>query len=92
MSSCSEHHSISARYLFYGLGEHNALVPYAWTSLFLSVAAFILFLVPATRRNLFTLNIGCVMIYAGVYMEKGMLLILPGFTPSAGGTSSGEGR
>ena len=28
-----------------------------------------------------TLNIGIVMIYASVYVEKGICLIIPGFTP-----------
>jgi len=29
-----------------------------------------------------TLNIGCAATYAGCYIEKGMGLIIPGFTPS----------
>jgi len=29
----------------------------------------------------FTLNIGCLATYAGVYIEKGMGLIIPGLTP-----------
>jgi molybdopterin-containing oxidoreductase family membrane subunit len=37
--------------------------------------------VPAARRNWITLNIGCFAIYAGVYIEKGMGLIIPGLTP-----------
>jgi Ni/Fe-hydrogenase subunit HybB-like protein len=46
-----------------------------------SVVAFLLFLVPATRRNMFTLNLGCLLIYTGVYIEKGMALVIPGMTP-----------
>ncbi len=60
---------------------HTALVPYAWTSIICSVVAFVLFLVPATRRNMFTLNLGCLLIYTGVYIEKGMALVIPGMTP-----------
>jgi len=41
----------------------------------------VLFLVPRTRRNWVTLNIGCVLIYASVYIEKGVGLIIPGLTP-----------
>ncbi|MBI3924834.1 MAG: polysulfide reductase NrfD [Armatimonadetes bacterium] len=78
-------HILHFIYLFFGLGEHDALVPYAWTSVAFSVIAFVLFLVPATRRNPFTLNLGCLMIYAGVYIEKGMGLVIPGFTPSTTG-------
>src|SRR5574338_633292 len=70
------------KYLWGGIGEHKALVPYAWISLACSVAAFVLFLVPKTRTRFLTLNLGCVLIWAGVYIEKGMGLIIPGFTPS----------
>jgi len=45
------------------------------------VIAFLLFLFPATRRNLVTLNLGCLLIYAGVYIEKGLALVIPGMTP-----------
>jgi molybdopterin-containing oxidoreductase family membrane subunit len=74
-------HTLYTRYLWFGIGEHRALVPYAWLSLFCSVTAFVLFLVPATRRNFTTLNIGCALIWAGVYIEKGMGLVIPGMTP-----------
>jgi Ni/Fe-hydrogenase subunit HybB-like protein len=75
-------HLLYTQYLWQGIGEHRALVPYAWLSLGCSVAAFVLFLVPKTRTNYLTLNVGCVLIWAGVYIEKGMGLIIPGFTPS----------
>ena len=30
---------------------------------------------------MFTLNLGCLVIYTGVYIEKGMALVIPGMTP-----------
>jgi len=75
------HHLVHTQYLYSGLHGHNALVPYAWGSIFCSAVAFVLFLVPATRRNMFTLNLGCLLIYTGVYIEKGMALVIPGMTP-----------
>jgi molybdopterin-containing oxidoreductase family membrane subunit len=69
------------RYLWFGLGEHKALVPFAWTSLFASTAAFFIFLVPKLRQNWVTLNLGCLLIWAGVYIEKGLGLVIPGMTP-----------
>jgi len=75
------HHLIHTRYLYSGVHGHDALVPYAWASIICSVVAFVLFLVPKTRRNMFTLNLGCLLIYAGVYIEKGMALVIPGMTP-----------
>ena len=41
----------------------------------------VLLLIPKTRMNVITLNIGCLATYAGVYIEKGMGLIIPGLTP-----------
>jgi len=75
-------HVVYAEYLWTGLGNHTTLVPYTWAALLMGVAAFILFLVPQTRKNFVTMNVGCALIYASVYLEKGMLLVLPGFTPS----------
>lgn len=74
-------HLLYTRYWFSGLGEHRTLVPYAWSAVALNVTAFLLFIVPAARRNRLTLNFGCLAIYAGCYIEKGMGLIIPGFTP-----------
>lgn len=68
-------------YLYVGIRNHHALVPFGWASLICSVAAFILFIIPATRRNPITLNLGCLLIYSGVYIEKGMGLVIPGMTP-----------
>jgi Ni/Fe-hydrogenase subunit HybB-like protein len=72
---------IHMRYMFLGIGAHDAIVPYMWTSVFCSIAAFLLFLIPGTRRNVATLNLGCVLIWIGVYLEKGMGLVIPGLTP-----------
>src|SRR5512134_173586 len=74
-------HLLYTQYFWGGLGEHRALVPYAWLSLTCSVAAFVLFLVPRTRKNVITLNLGCLLIFSGVYIEKGMGLVIPGMTP-----------
>jgi Ni/Fe-hydrogenase subunit HybB-like protein len=74
-------HLLYTQYLWSGIGEHKALVPFAWLALSCSVVAFVLFLVPKTRRNYKTLNLGCLLIWAGVYIEKGMGLVIPGMTP-----------
>ena len=50
-------------------------------ALLLDLLPFLLFLFPATRRNLWTLNLGCLLIYSSVYIEKGMALVIPGMTP-----------
>jgi molybdopterin-containing oxidoreductase family membrane subunit len=47
----------------------------------MNVTAFVLFIVPAARRSWIALNTGCLFIYGGCYIEKGMGLIIPGQTP-----------
>ncbi len=75
------HHLLNTRYLFSGLKGHTTLVPYGWAAVVLGIGAFLLFLIPRTRKNLVTLNLGCLMIYSSVYIEKGMGLVIPGLTP-----------
>jgi len=74
-------HVLFTRYWCFGIGSHHTLVPYAWSAVALNVIAFALFISPRTRRNFILLNIGCLATYAGVYIEKGMGLIIPGLTP-----------
>jgi Ni/Fe-hydrogenase subunit HybB-like protein len=76
-------HLLYTRYWYQGLGGHRTLVPYAWSAVALNVIAFVLFIVPAARRNWVTLNLGCLATYAGCYIDKGMGLIIPGLTPDA---------
>src|SRR5258708_12024196 len=74
-------HLIHMRYMFQGVDGHTAIVPWLWLSVFVSIAAFVVFLVPKTRRNPVWLNAGCALIWTGVYLEKGMGLVIPGLTP-----------
>ena len=74
-------HLVHMRYMFQGIGDKTAIVPFMWFSVGASIVAFLLFLIPATRRNVITLNLGCLLIYLGVYLEKGMGLVIPGLTP-----------
>jgi len=69
------------KYLLFGIGNHHEIVPYSWTSIIMGCIAFIIFLIPKTRKNFVTLNIGTVLIYTSVYIEKGIALIIPAFTP-----------
>ena len=74
-------HLLYTQYFWSGIGPHRALVPYAWGGLVATIIAFFIFLVPKWRRNMILLNIGCGLIYFGVYIEKGMGLVMPGMTP-----------
>jgi molybdopterin-containing oxidoreductase family membrane subunit len=74
-------HLAPMQYLFEGLHGHNSLVPWIWSALAMNVTAFLLFLIPRTRENLITLNLGSLLIIVGVWIEKGLGLIIPGFIP-----------
>jgi molybdopterin-containing oxidoreductase family membrane subunit len=74
-------HLLYTEYWFEGLAGHGTLVPYAWAAISLNVLSLVLFGVPKFRRNWVLLNVGCIATYAGVYIDKGMGLIIPGLTP-----------
>jgi len=74
-------HLAPMKYLYQGLEGHSDLVSYIWTATLFNTTAFLLFLIPQTRENQITLNIGCILIFVGVYIEKGMGLVVPGFVP-----------
>ncbi len=76
------HHLTPLQYLYAGLHGKGRLVPWIWTAFAFNVTAFIIFLIPATRKNFATLNLGCVLIIAGIWIEKGIGLIIPGFIPA----------
>ncbi|MBE7503944.1 MAG: polysulfide reductase NrfD [Verrucomicrobiales bacterium] len=74
-------HVASAQYLFLGLHGRNALVPWIWTAIAMNVVATTLFMLPASRA-LPTLNVACVLAIVGIWIEKGMGLIVPAFIPT----------
>jgi Ni/Fe-hydrogenase subunit HybB-like protein len=74
-------HLAPLQYLLQGLHGHSALVPWIWTAILFNILGFFIFLVPSIRKNHFMLVIGCLLIFIGVYIEKGMGLVIPGFVP-----------
>ena len=76
------HHLSPLKYLYVGMDGKGRLVPWIWTAFAFNVTAFFIFLIPYTRKWFPTLNIGCVLIIIGIWIEKGMGLIIPGFIPA----------
>ena len=78
-------HAISAHYLFFGIHGHGMLVPYIWTGLTMGVVALVIF----NTKRLYTddrwMLGGAALCIVGVWTEKGMGLIIPGFIPSPAG-------
>ncbi|MFW5877019.1 MAG: sulfate reduction electron transfer complex DsrMKJOP subunit DsrP [Myxococcota bacterium] len=75
-------HTASAQYLYLGLHGHSELVPWIWTSIALNAVAAVVILSPPLTRHRAVLNTALVMTFVGVWIEKGMGLIIPGFIPS----------
>lgn len=75
-------HIASAHYLYFGIHGKSALVPWIWTSLIFTVLAAVIFLQPRITSRPLLLDIACVMAFVGMWIEKGMGLIVPGFIPS----------
>jgi molybdopterin-containing oxidoreductase family membrane subunit len=75
-------HSTAVKYLFFGSHGQSALVPWIWTAVACNVVSAVLLHLPATRRSLGLLDLACVLSFVGVWIEKGMGLIIPGFVPS----------
>lgn len=75
-------HVASAEYLFFGLHGHSMLVPYIWTAVCFGLYACIVFNVPRLRDDNRFLISACLLGFVGIWIEKGMGLIIPGFIPS----------
>lgn len=74
-------HVASAQYLFFGLEGRHALVPWIWTAIGLNLFGLLILFLPASHSRRF-LNLACAMIIAGVWIEKGMGLVIPAFVPT----------
>jgi molybdopterin-containing oxidoreductase family membrane subunit len=75
-------HVLSARYLFFGIHGHRMLVPYIWLAILMELFAIFVLLTPKLRNNWKFMRVACVMAFVGIWVEKGMGLIVPGFIPT----------
>jgi molybdopterin-containing oxidoreductase family membrane subunit len=74
-------HGASAKYLFFGLHGHHALVPWIWTAIVFNLIAMVILVLPVSR-SLRWLDVACVLSIVGIWIEKGMGLVIPGFIPT----------
>jgi molybdopterin-containing oxidoreductase family membrane subunit len=70
------------RYLFFGIDGHTALVPWMWVSMALMGLSACALLFKRLRTGEGTLAVICFAIFAGVWIDKGLGLVVPGFIPS----------
>jgi Ni/Fe-hydrogenase subunit HybB-like protein len=75
-------HMDHLNYLFFGLHGHGVLVPWMWSSMALMGVGIILLVNPITRKNESVLAVGCVAVFIGTWIDKGLGMISGGFVPS----------
>jgi Ni/Fe-hydrogenase subunit HybB-like protein len=75
-------HLASARYLYFGDYGKNALVPWIWSAIAMNLVGTALFFTPAALERGSTRMVASVLCVVGIWIEKGMGLIIPGFIPS----------
>lgn len=75
-------HGLSAKYLFFGIGDHTGLVPWIWSALFINIACTMILTIHSFRERKKILYSSCFLLFVSIWIEKGMGLIVPGFIPS----------
>ena len=74
-------HVASSNYLYFGLHGYHALVPWIWTAIAFNFVSMALLILPLSK-SLKYLNIACLLAIVGIWIEKGMGLVVPGFIPT----------
>jgi Ni/Fe-hydrogenase subunit HybB-like protein len=74
-------HSVHAQFQWFGIHGRTDIAIWTWLAFACNSLAFIAFVVPALRNRLPVLATASVLAIGGVYVEKGMGLLLPGMTP-----------
>jgi Ni/Fe-hydrogenase subunit HybB-like protein len=69
-------------FLYLGLNGQAPLAPWMWTSSVLAAASLVMLLVPRLRRREPVLAVTCTMVFASLWIDKGLGLIVGGFVPS----------
>jgi molybdopterin-containing oxidoreductase family membrane subunit len=75
-------HLASAEYLFLGSHGHYGLVPWIWTAIVCNLVGAVLFFMPHALERGSIRIVACLLCIFGIWIEKGMGLIVPGFIPS----------
>lgn len=76
------HHSLPAIYLYFGLDGHTALVPWIWTAIVMNVLGTLTLAFNPGKNKPVVLVPACILLFIGIWIEKGIGLIVPGLVPS----------
>ncbi len=69
-------------YMFFGLDGRSAFVPWMWTSVLLAAISLVLLVAPKFRHDERLLAAACVAVFASLWIDKGVCLVVCGFIPS----------
>jgi molybdopterin-containing oxidoreductase family membrane subunit len=69
-------------FLYFGYGGNTFLVPWMWTSAVLSVFSLVLLLIPKIRSQEKWLTVACFAVFIGIWIEKGLGMVITGFIPT----------
>lgn len=72
-------------YVLTGWEGKTGLVPWTWTTLIFWLVAIVLLIRPSTRKNETTLLFALVLVFISMWIDKGLVLMVPGFFPSPTG-------
>jgi len=75
-------HSASAHYLFVGLNGRHALVPWIYSAITMELIGVTILMIHPLREQTRLMNLACIFAIVGIWIEKGMGLIIPGFVPT----------
>ena len=78
-------HAASVEYMFFGLHGHAMIAPYLWAAVIMGTAAIVIFAVPRLYSDRRVLLVGSALCFVGVWIEKGMGMVVPGFIPTPTG-------
>ncbi len=76
------HHSLPSIYLYFGLKGHAALVPWIWTAISINILGTLIMAFNPGRNNPKVLFSASILLFLGIWIEKGIGLIVPGLVPS----------
>lgn len=76
------HHAASIRYLHFGLHGYDSLVPWIWTAFSINVIAVLILSFEKLRKDMRYLSAACGLAFIGIWIEKGMGFVIPGFIPT----------
>jgi Ni/Fe-hydrogenase subunit HybB-like protein len=75
-------HTVTFRYLLFGLHGNDALRPWYWAMLLATLSTVVLFFIPATRKNRVLLVVASGIGFIGLWIDKGLVLVVAAFIPN----------